>query len=239
MNVESHGLQSKIMRRHVRWGLAMPTGKVDAAIMCLHGRDGSHAFTFDEIGVHDFVAADKLPWAVVSIDGGSNSYWHPRADDTDAQAMTFQELLPTVRERLGPLPLLLLGWSMGGYGALLAASDHREEVTAVATASPAIWRSLSQSPAGAFDDAADFHRHDLFRRVASLRDLPVWIGCGDDDVFVDVASALADELARAEKMFGPGSHDVELWRSYVPTQLAFFRRSIGQVPGRQEGDAVK
>jgi low temperature requirement protein LtrA len=44
-----------------------------------------------------FVAADARPWAVVGVDGGDASYWHARADGTDAEAMVLDELLPTLR----------------------------------------------------------------------------------------------------------------------------------------------
>lgn len=207
--------------------MAVPPGGAKAVIMCLHGRNGSDSFAFESIGVHDFVAAQQLPWAVVGIDGGVNSYWHSRADGTDSQAMVFEELLPVVRAKLTSVALLLLGWSMGGYGALLAAADRRKEVSAVAAASPALWRSVHQAAPGAFDGADDFDRHDVFRRVAALSEVPVWIGCGDADPFASASIALAAQLPLAATAFVPGSHDLELWRRFLPSQLAFFRRTVG------------
>lgn len=139
----------------------------------------------------------------------------------------FEELLPVVRAKLTSVPLLLLGWSMGGFGALLAATDHREEVCAVAAASPALWRSVSQAAPGAFDSAGDFDRNDVFHRVAAISDVPVWIGCGDADPFAGASIALAARLPLAETAFVPGSHDLELWRGFLPSQIAFFRRTLG------------
>lgn len=52
MRVESHGLQSKFMRREVEWVVAVPPGGAKAVIMCLHGRNGSQSFAFESIGVH-------------------------------------------------------------------------------------------------------------------------------------------------------------------------------------------
>ena len=47
------------------------------------------------------VAADLgLNLAIVSVDGGPSSYWHPRSDGRDPMSMVFDELLPS----LPPLP---------------------------------------------------------------------------------------------------------------------------------------
>lgn len=215
----------------VRWGLALPRGKAEAILLCLHGLSGSHRFAFDTIGVHRFVDKEQLPWAVASVDGGAASYWHHRADGSDAQAMVFQDLLPALRTRLKSVPLVLLGWSMGGYGALLAATHRPEEVSGVVAVSPALWPSHSEAHEGAFDSESDFRAHDLFRRVASLRKLAVRIDCGDDDVFAASSRALAEQLPGAETGFGPGSHDATTWQGQLQSQLAFLRRVLQRFDG--------
>jgi enterochelin esterase-like enzyme len=226
--VDLHQLASNHMGGSVDWRITRPTaGESEAVIICLHGRGATSASAFDGIGVHRFVAGANLPWAVVAVDGGDASYWHARSDGTDAQAMVFDELLPAVRAVVGAdARLLLLGWSMGGYGALLAASDHAEQVTAVAAGSPAMWPSFGQAAPGAFDDVADFDRNDLFHRIAALRSLPVRIDCGDDDPFLPIDRQLAEQLPDAERAFGEGFHDDGFWRSRVPSQLSFFRRAL-------------
>jgi enterochelin esterase-like enzyme len=114
---------------------------------------------------------------------------------------------------------------MGGYGALLATSDHPERVRAVAASSPATWRSFTASSPGAFDTAADFTANDLFARASSLRPASVRIDCGEDDPFITNVKALAEVVAD-ETGFGDGFHDADYWRSRIPSQLDFFRRSL-------------
>jgi pimeloyl-ACP methyl ester carboxylesterase len=225
--VEAHQLVSQRMGRTVDWAMAMPDARPTALLVCLHGRDASHRFAFDTIGVHRFVRGAKLTWAVASVDGGVSSYWHARSDGTDAQAMVFEELLPALRRSTGDVPLLLLGWSMGGYGALLAASDHPNDVHAVAATSPALWRSFAQSAPGAFDSDEDYTAHDLFSREDVLRRSSVRIDCGRDDPFAANARKLAIDVAD-ESDFGSGFHDPAYWRSRVPSQLTFLRRAIGR-----------
>jgi pimeloyl-ACP methyl ester carboxylesterase len=195
-------------------------------VVCLHGRNADHRFAFDTIGLHRFVAADRLPWAVVAVDGGDASYWHARADGTDAEAMVLDELLPAVHDEIGAAKVLLLGWSMGGYGALLAAADHADSVAAIAASSPAMWPSFAQAAPGAFVDEAVFRAHDVFDRVGALGRLPVRIDCGDEDPFIGTDRALAARLPRSEHVYGSGYHEAGTWRSRVPGQLAFFRRAV-------------
>jgi len=219
-------LRSRHLGRDVTWGMALPAEPSKALLLCLHGRGASHDFAFDPMNVHRFVAAAALPWAVVAVDGGPVSFWRRRADGTDAQAMIFEELLPMLRATLGDVPLGLLGWSMGGYGALLAATDRPDRVDAVVATAPALWRSFSEARPGAFDDAADFEAHDLLRRIDRLGARPLRIDCGADDPLLYVCRSLADRLPHAERDFGPGFHDADTWRTRLGDQLDFFRRAL-------------
>ena len=219
--VERFTLRSAHMPEAVGWAMYAPPDP-QALILCLHGRGGTHRLAFNQIAVHRFVLGAGLPWAVVAVDGGSSSYWHRRADGRDPQTMIFEELLPMVEERTGALPLFLLGWSMGGYGALLAATDRPDRVAAVAASSPAVWRSFRDAAAGAFDDEDDFRRHDLFDRAGLLRGERLRLDCGRDDPFIGTVRSLAGEVPSATSHFGAGFHDSGTWRSFLSGQLAFF-----------------
>jgi S-formylglutathione hydrolase FrmB len=50
---------------------------------------------------------------------------------------------------------------MGGFGALDEARLDPSRFCAVGAHSPALWLTGGSTPAGAFDDAQDFARHDL------------------------------------------------------------------------------
>ena len=64
------------------------------------------------------------PFAVAAVQA-SDTYWHRREGGDDAMAMLFEEFIPFVRHDLGlGGPLAIIGWSMGGYGALRAAELH-------------------------------------------------------------------------------------------------------------------
>ena len=219
-------LESASMKRNVRWGLALPEGDPKALVLCMHGRGATASFAFDDIGVHQFVRQRGSHWAVAAADGGSSSYWHRRRDGSDPQQMIFDELLPEILRRIGEVPVVLLGWSMGGYGALLGASRRPHQVNAVAVAAPALFRSFNSAARGAFDNARDFAEHDVFRALPTLREVHVRIDCGEDDPFAPMVRKLADQLPDAQAEFGAGFHDAATWRHRLPNQLRFFERSL-------------
>jgi hypothetical protein len=189
----------------------------------------------------DAVAAGVPPFALGSV-GGGTSYWHARRSGEDAGRMVTDELLPLLSRlpadvdgvrvpalaTAAPDRIGLYGWSMGGYGALLL-TEHlgAARVSAVAASSPALWRRAADAAPGAFDDATDFARNDVFAGRARLRGVPVRIDCGDGDPFVDAARDFVAGLSPAPAgSFGIGGHDGRYWRRVAPAQLAFLGRAL-------------
>jgi S-formylglutathione hydrolase FrmB len=214
-------LDSHHMGRSVGWALSLPATAAEGVIYCLHGRGGDHRFAFDQIHLQDVTAPSPVPMAVAAVDGGSDSYWHRRADGTDAMAMLLEEFIPLIERRAATAKRALLGWSMGGYGGLLAAERVPERFRAVAAASPALWTSPGATAAGAFDGAADYHRFDVFADTARLAALVVRVDCGRGDPFFQADSQFVARLPPGHQgSFGPGFHDVAYWRSIAGAQVA-------------------
>jgi pimeloyl-ACP methyl ester carboxylesterase len=110
--------------------------------------------------------------------------------------MLMDDFLPLLRRRFGLDPPAVMDWSMGGYGALLAAERHPRRFRAVAVSSPAIWPTHAQQASAvpdAFDGAADFARNDVFA------------GAG---------------------RFTAGCHDQDFWRRMLPAQVRFVGRVL-------------
>lgn len=196
------------------------SGEPTSAVVCLHGRNGDHRFAFDTIRLHDFAASLELDLVIAALDGGPSSYWHRRADGTDPLRSVVEELVPLVRGRNGGGPLAIIGWSMGGYGALLATLRHPDLFTSVVAASPAVFRRYEDAAAGAFDGPDDFRAHDVLAEADVLRRLPVRIDCGRDDPFASVSRELVDRLDAAGGIHD-GFHEAGLWRSLARHHLRF------------------
>ena len=216
----------------VGWSIAYPPGeRVGAAlpvVIALHGRGGSHRTAFEVLRLaavlDDVVSGGVPPFAVASVDGGDHGYWHRRVDGTDAGAMVVDELVPMLRRRnLDTGRLGLYGWSMGGYGALLLAGTRRLPVRAVAVASPALFSTAGHTPPGAFDNATDYLRNDVYSHPDRLDGVPLRIDCGRSDPFYAATRDFVDRLAdRPAGGFGPGRHDPSYWRRVAPPELGFL-----------------
>ncbi len=213
------------------WAVSYPPGHDDAplpVLVALHGRTGTHTDAFGTSLHLDRFLADAVrhgtaPFAIASVDGGDHSYWHPRRAD-DAAGMVIDEFLPLLAGRgLRTARVALLGWSMGGYGALyLAGRLGRERTAATVAESPAIWHTPDQSAAGAFDDAADFNAHAVFGRLSLLAGIPLRVDCGAGDGFAPVTRDLRAALIPTPAGgIEPGGHDDTYWRSQAPAQLRF------------------
>lgn len=125
-----------------------------------------------------------------------------------------------VRGMVGDLPQALMGWSMGGYGALLAAERARKGFVAVAPASPAIWLTPGATAPGAFDGPADFYANDVFQDLSTLSGMAVAVACGTSDPFYATTRTLVSRMNYPHTdLFGPGFHDANFWAGVAPSQL--------------------
>ena len=223
---EDASFASAAAGRDVGYAISMPSGPPDAIVYCLHGRGGNHLDAFDHIGVHHSAADAGLSWVVASVDGGE-SYWHRRRDGSDTQRMLLEEFMPMVAARVpSPVPSFVLGWSMGGYGALLLAEQHADRFAGFVVASPALWHSFGASAPGAFDDVTDFTRNDVFAGASALAAVPVRVDCPEDDPFIATGKDLLRRVPSIEGSIRPGFHDDGTWRSFLPDELTFLRRLV-------------
>lgn len=223
--------------RTTGWALCRPpavTGPLPL-VVALHGLGGDHAALIDRsFGLPQYLAqavADGVPpFAVATVDGGT-SYWHERPSGEDAGAMVVDELLPLLSEhevvvdRLG-----LIGWSMGGFGALhLAARLRADRVRAVVACSPAIWTDADEASRSGFADAAEYEAVSVFGRQQALEGIAVRVDCGTGDPFYRAVEDYVDDFTDENDLtstFEPGAHDEGYWRRMLPAQLAFLGERV-------------
>src|SRR5665213_2598390 len=98
--------------------------------------------------------------------------------------MVLGELIPMLdSQRLDTSRVAFLGWSMGGYGALLLGGRLGPARTAaICAVSPALWMSSGAAAPGAFDGADDYAANNVWG-LPNLASIPVRIDCGDSDPF--------------------------------------------------------
>jgi S-formylglutathione hydrolase FrmB len=225
-------------KRSVGYALAYPP-KVAAGArlpvcLVLHGYGASQNEAFDGLGYHRMlaaaVAAKVPPFVLATVEGG-DGYWHPHPDD-DPLGMLLNDF-PTVLSQHG-LPvnrLGVLGWSMGGYGALLAATEQPDRFVAVVADSPAFWRSYEEARSvneKAFSSAAEWSEWgDLLARADKIGATNARIDCGESDPFLPIVSRLRDRLPdRSVVHVAKGCHDNAYFRSVAAEQFRFLGAAL-------------
>jgi enterochelin esterase-like enzyme len=223
------------------WALCRPPGSSGPLplVVALHGAGGDHAgLVGPAYGLPQFLAqaveAGVPPFAIATVDGGT-SYWHERPSGEDAGAMVIEELLPLLAEhgamtqRIG-----LMGWSMGGYGALrLGALLGPARVAAVCAVSPALWTDADDASASGFEDAEEYDEFRVTGRQEDLAGIPVRIDCGTGDPFYRAVEDYVEgfpDTADLTTTFAPGGHTTGYWRRMLPVELEFVGRRVSSEP---------
>ncbi|MCV7411062.1 esterase [Mycobacterium florentinum] len=210
------------------WAIARPPGQTKALrpVIALHGKGNDAAGVMAggvEQGLAQAVDAGLPPFAVVAVDGGGG-YWHKRSSGEDAGAMVLNELIPMLdSQRLDTSRVAFLGWSMGGYGALLLGGRLGPARTAaICAVSPALWMSSGAAAPGAFDGPDDFAANSVFGMPA-LASIPIRIDCGDSDPFYDATKQFIASLPNPPAGgFSPGGHNPAFWSSQLPAELTWM-----------------
>ena len=208
--------------------IARPPGIIGPLrpVIALHGIRGSakQVMSFGvEQTLADLVTAGHPPFAVVAVDGG-DTYWHRRAGGEDAGAMVLNELIPMLSTMsLDITRVGFIGWSMGGYGALLLGARLGAARTAgICAVSPALYQSYTASTLGAFDSYDDWTHNTVFG-LPALTSIPLRIDCGNDDRFAPATHQFIGQLrVPPAGGFAPGGHDEAYWRQQLPGELAWL-----------------
>jgi S-formylglutathione hydrolase FrmB len=230
-------IDSRLVHRRLEEVTVTPpkAGHGRPLLVLLHGRGAPpDMFLYPEF-LHGLERLRKRAPVVLLANGSDSSYFHDRRDGRWGSYL-LEEAIPAAVERLhaDPRRVAIGGISMGGWGALALALEHRSRFCAVGGHSPAMWFTAADTPFGAFDDREDFARHDLveaarLRRHAFGR-TKVWVDVGRDDPFVLADAALVTELRETGQPVAfhiwPGSHSMDYWRAHTAAYLRFYADAL-------------
>jgi enterochelin esterase-like enzyme len=238
VTVRHYELRSRYVDQPVGYAIGWPPGAKpgDPLPVCfaLPGRGGGPPMGFAAQAARLVKRGESPPYAVVGVDGGV-SYWHARASGEDRLSMLLREIIPLCARRHhlggGGRRRAIIGWSMGGFGALLAAETEPHLFAAVVAVSPAVWTSYAAmmlGPRDAFDSAADFAAHDVIGHADRLTGVNLRVDCGTSDPFYGYVTHLEAALPRPPSGgYSPGGHDHGYWRRVAPAEVKFIGRALG------------
>jgi S-formylglutathione hydrolase FrmB len=213
-----------------KWAIALPPGSHSRPlrpVIALHGRDMNADGVMGmgvEAGLAELAKAGYPPFAVVAVDGG-NGWWHRRVSGEDSGTMVLTELLPMLAAKgLDTSRVSFIGWSMGGYGALLLGGALGPARTAaICAVAPALFTDYGLAlQEGAFDGPADWFAYSVYGTPA-LSEIPLRIDCGAEDRFYNATKQFVASLRRPPSGVSfIGGHDVAAWREKLPRELAWL-----------------
>jgi S-formylglutathione hydrolase FrmB len=248
--VVRYTLQSRLVHRKLQEIAVIPAGGgARSLLVLLHGRhdppplawltgtrSGPESMLSDALFSGLARLGTRAP-VVVLLNGGGHSYYHDRGDGRWA-SMILDEAIPDARRRFRTGTSTAIGGiSMGGYGAFHIASLRPHAFCAVGGHSAALWQSGGASAPGAFDDAADFDRNDVFAaaRTGPFDRLRLWIDGGAADPFHDADAAFAAVLrSRGEHVVyhvWPGAHTQSYWHTHMAAYLRFYASALAACRG--------
>jgi S-formylglutathione hydrolase FrmB len=247
VTAEPYRLTSRLLGRSLAEAAVVPAGGPRPLLVLLHGRVGDSDAATGPAGPDQVLGSGLVPAVahlgrrapvVVLLNGSGHSYFHDRRDGRWA-SMLLDEAIPDAVRRFHTTPgrIAIGGISMGGYGALHVAALRPNAFCAVGGHSAAIWEQARESAPGAFDDAEDFARNDVFAaaRAGRLDRLPVWLDGGSDDPFrtadADLASLLRSRGVHVVHDVWPGGHDSAYWSAHMPAYLRWYAAALARCHG--------
>jgi enterochelin esterase-like enzyme len=236
--IEPFTLHSAFLRRSLREVVVVPEGegKGRPLLVLLHGRGGSPGSFLTKPWLEALAGLGARAPDVLLVDGGDQSYYHNRSGGRWASYL-YREAIPVGarKSKADGSRIAIGGISMGGFGSMLAGLRNPGRFCAVGGHSAALWRTEAETPAGAFDDVADFDRNNVLAMASSRksplgRSTRVWIDVGDRDPFdsadTELAHTLRMEGQRVVFHVWPGGHEGKYWNAHAAQYLRFYAQAL-------------
>jgi S-formylglutathione hydrolase FrmB len=239
-------LSSALLDRRLSEVAIVPSGTGDRPLLVLlHGRRDSNfaSWLIPQRSGPESILSDELLESlarlrtrapvIVLLNGGTHSFYHDRRDGPWG-SMILEEAIPDAIRRFHTQPerVAIGGISMGGYGAFHLAGIAPGRFCAIGGHSAALWESGGASAPGAFDNAEDFERNDVFAQATHGRytHVPVWLDVGTGDPFRAADTAFATLLRHKDGPvrfhIWPGAHEQSYWRAHVGAYVHFYAQAL-------------
>jgi len=277
--VENQVLQSHVLGRPVKYAVLLPADydktTIDYPVVFL-----LHGFGESETGWYkggyfqyylDRYSSGTIPMIYVMPEGYNSYYVNRYNGSFDYMDMFVDELVPAIdslyRTQRGAQYRAVMGYSMGGYGALILPAKHPEvfKTGVVLSMSFRTDEQYMAEPQGVFDlqwgsifggsgsvgeqriteyykEYSPFHFMNPPEN-ASLNDLALFLDCGDDEETLSITNNALHSIMREqgiphEYRVRNGAHTWDYWHSALPEALRFIGCAVRQIQYPDEPDRL-
>lgn len=262
--LESLSMKSNILGQAIKYSVCLPEGyyntnKKYPVVYMLHGLGGNESgwLEYGRIShVADQAVKNKaiIPMIYIIPQGFSTYYVNDYASAYRYQDMFIKELIPhidSVYRTLGGRSRATIGYSMGGFGALVVPLEHPELFTACVPLSISIrtdQQYMTEESSGWNDQwgrlfggvnakgkdrlTAYYKQHSPMHMIADSdrarwKNLKIFIDNGDDEQTLAYSNEELHYLLREKNIpheyrVRNGGHEFEYWRESLPNGLRFI-----------------
>lgn len=268
-------MQSRIMQQDIRFSVCLPQDYYTSSssypvVYMLHGLgdDESSWLEYGQISQYAYAATARseiVPMIFVMPQGFRTYYMNDYHDSCRYQDMFIQELVPYIDRIFRTIPRndqrALIGYSMGGYGALMLALQHPDVFGATVPLSISVrtdeqymteeasgwdkqWGSIfgAEGKKGEERITPYYRSHSPFHLLkdmpaARISNLRIYIDNGDDEQTLCRSNEELHILMRNlnihhEFRVRDGGHSFQYWTSALPNALRFMSDAFSSVPYR-------
>ena len=233
--IDSLNVYSPSMKKEVKTLVIRPTSSTkekSPTVYILHGYSGYPKRTLTQ-DIPALQALSKELKMIFVLPDGNYDSWYIDSEHTNSKYETFvaQELLHYVQShyKSDPLKTAIMGWSMGGHGALYIGARHQNTFAAIGS----ICGVIDFTPFGKDygvpktlgADSENWKNYTASSQIEKLKNSKqqILISCGTEDLLIGQNRKLHEQLLllKVPHIYEerPGEHNAAYWSKAAITQI--------------------
>lgn len=270
--LENQKMRSEIFKVDINYAVLLPEGyetsnDIYPVVYLLHGLGDNEKAWYANLNIKYYVDLykDEITPMIYVMPIGYNTYWANRyTGNYPYMDMITTELVPTIdklfRTNADPSARAAMGYSMGGYGALILPALNPDIFTISVPLSMSFRtdEQYKEEPQSVFDyqwgpifggsglsgearltdyfkEHSPFHFFDSPTAQSRFSSLKILLDCGDDEESLsetndNLHTLMRDRQIPHEYRVRNGGHTTDYWKKSIPEALKFISEGVQGIP---------